>query len=382
MDKQKHIKSLTSLRGIAAVTIVVLHFSYYTLPQIGKILSTYSHFFHNGYLWVDFFFILSGFIMTHVYGKYFESGVSFAKYRSYLLSRIARIYPLHIFILLLMIGGEIAKIYWLNIPAFVDKFNLTALATNIFLLQAFDLNCPPLFWCDTYWNEPAWSISVEFIIYGLFPFLLFYLSKIKQRLNFIIYIIALILILLLIKFTRGNLDAIIGIPAIFRCGLECLLGMITYRIYDLGNYRKYVNLNLLAIISTIWIVGIMHTWIDRARSFHDWAILPAFSGLILAVATQSDGLYMRILNSRLMVYLGTISYSIYMVHWSIGELIKTIWLDRFHVPFGSNFQDGEAAISLGIFMSIVLLFSSLTYKFVEVPIRDRLKPKAFGRIST
>lgn len=66
----KHINSLTFLRGIAAL-IVVHHFSYYALPKTGSILSAYSDFFRNGYLWVDFFFILSGFIMTHVYMEKF-----------------------------------------------------------------------------------------------------------------------------------------------------------------------------------------------------------------------------------------------------------------------------------------------------------------------
>ncbi len=171
------INSLTSLRGIAALVVVVHHFSYYTLPKTGSILSVYtlpktgsilsvySNFFKNGYLWVDFFFILSGFIMTHVYIGDFSSRVNFSNYRSYIFSRFARIYPLHIFVLSLFVGLEIAKLFLLNNSGFTGKFNLTALFANIFLLQAFDLNCPPLFWCNTYWNEPAWSISVEFIIY-------------------------------------------------------------------------------------------------------------------------------------------------------------------------------------------------------------------------
>jgi len=375
----KHIKSLTSLRGIAALVVVIHHFSYYTLPKTGSSLSAYSNFFNHGYLWVDFFFILSGFIMTHVYMEDFYSKVSLNNYRSYLFSRFARIYPLHIFIISLFIGLEFLKIFLLNTSAFTGKFNLTALFANIFLLQAFDLKCPPLLWCNTYWNEPAWSVSVEFVIYCIFPFLLFFLLRNRAKNDLMIYTCTLFSILLLITFTRGNLDNIIGIPSIARCGLECILGIITYKVYRRGNYKKYFNLNLLAIIAITWIILIMHYYWHHLRSLHDWLILPAFSLLILAVSVNNKGIISKFLNSRLMLYLGTISYSIYMVHWFFQELLKLFWVYNFHDVFGKSFTEHEALTSLGVFIMIVLLAASLTYRFVEVPMRNYFKSIIFSK---
>ncbi|MEH2446016.1 MAG: acyltransferase [Nostoc sp.] len=375
----KHINSLTSLRGIAALIVVIHHFSYYALPKTGSTLSAYSDFFRNGYLWVDFFFILSGFIMSHVYIEDFLLRVKFYNYRSYLFSRFARIYPLHIFILSLFVGLEIIKIFLTNNFTFTGKFNLTALFANIFLLQAFDLNCPPLFWCNTYWNEPAWSISVEFVIYCIFPFLLFLLLKNSEKNDLIIYVFSLFSILLLIIFTRGNLDSIIGIPSIARCGLECVLGIITYKIYRRDKYKKYFNLNLLAIIAITWIIIIMNYYWHHLRSLHDWLILPAFSLLILAVSVNNNSVISKILNSRLMLYLGTISYSIYMVHWFVQELSKIFWIYKFHHVFGKNFTEYEALTSLGVFLMIIILAASLTYKFVEVPMRNYLKSTIFAK---
>ncbi|WP_251958874.1 acyltransferase family protein [Nostoc commune] len=369
----KHIKSLTSMRGIAALIVVILHFSYYALPKTGSTLSNYSNFFKNGYLWVDFFFILSGFIMTHVYAEDFYSKISLDNYRSYLFSRFARIYPLHIFILSLFIGLEFIKFFLLNHSAFTGKFNLTALFANIFLLQAFDLNCPPLFWCNTYWNEPAWSISVEFVVYCIFPLLLFFLLRSSEKNDLIIYSFTLFSILLLITFTRGNLDSIIGIPSIARCGLECILGLITYKVYRRGNYRKYFNLNFLAIIAITWIIMIMHSYWHHWRSLHDWIVLPAFSILILAISVNNNGAISKFLNSRIMLYLGTISYSIYMVHWFIQELLKLFWIYGFHNELGKGFTEYEALTSLVVFLMMVLIAASLTYRFVEVPARNYLK---------
>ncbi|WP_256973212.1 acyltransferase [Nostoc sp. T09] len=371
----KHIKSLTSLRGIAALVVVIHHFSYYTLPKTGSTLSAYSDFFRNGYLWVDFFFILSGFIMTHVYVGDFVSKVSLDNYRSYLFSRFARIYPLHIFMLSLFVGLEIVKIFLLNNPGFTGKFNLTALFANIFLLQAFDLNCPPLFWCNTYWNEPAWSISVEFVIYCIFPFLLFFILRNSYKNDWMIYFSTLLGILLLVAFTRGNLDSIIGVPSIARCGLECVLGIITYKAYRRGNYQKYFNLNLLAIISITWIIVIMHNYWHHWRSVHDWLILPAFSLLILAVAVSNNSMISKILNSQLMLYIGTISYSVYMVHWLIQEVIKLFWAYEFNEIFGKSFTNYEDLLALGAFLMITLFVASFTYRFVEVPMRNYLKSK-------
>ncbi len=375
MDRQ--INSLTSLRGIAALVVVIHHFAYYLFPQTGVYLSTHTDFFHNGYLWVDFFFILSGFIMTHVYGKYFRSSVRLADYRSFLFARIARIYPLHLFTLLLFIGLELIK-WLLAMPAFTGKFDVTALFTNFFLLQAFALKCPPLFACDTYWNEPAWSISVEFVIYCIFPAILVYLWQLDKKFNLFIYLCSSIGLGGLAYATRGNLD-LIGVPSIFRCGLECIMGIITYKIYDRRNYPNYLNLNLVTLGATTWIIYAMHAASFHVRSFYDVTILLAFSVLMLAVSTQQPTWGAKLLNSRSLVYLGTISYSIYLVHWFVGSLLNTLWLDRFHTIFGGNLQTWEIWMALTIFIAVTILAASLTYKFIEVPMRDLLKHKVYAK---
>ncbi len=370
----KQIGALTSLRGIAATVVVILHFAYSTLPEAGVTLSRHTRFFRDGYLFVDLFFILSGFIMTHVYLESFLMGVNKANYWTYLRARFARIYPLHLFTLGVLVSLELLKLFLPNFQAFTGNFNLTALVANVFMLQAFDFNCLPLLWCKSTWNEPAWSISVEFLIYCIFPFLLFALLKTKPKTDWIIYTITLIALLLLIRFTRGTLESIIGIPSIARCGLECVLGIITYKAYQWGRHQSKFNFKLLELGSTLLVIGLMHKWI-RSRIFFDWVTLPAFSLLILSLASANNGFTSRILNSRPLLYLGTISYSIYMVHWCLIQFLETFWLFQFQVPFGSGFDQNSCLLALGLFTPISLVTAAFTYHLIEVPMRNLLKPR-------
>src|SRR3546814_8137818 len=89
--------ALTSLRGIAALLVVVYHFSGGFLPNLDP--GRYSDFVPKGYLWVDLFFVLSGFIITHAYGDAFAERARWGSIRAFLFARMARIYPLHLFVL-------------------------------------------------------------------------------------------------------------------------------------------------------------------------------------------------------------------------------------------------------------------------------------------
>lgn len=358
----QHIKSLTSLRGVAALFVVMHHSFGYLLPGLGLTVSLYTKFFSNGYLWVDFFFIMSGFIMTHVYANNFSLGVNSYSYRAYLFSRLARIYPLHLFMLFLFVGVELAK----TSSPFTGKYSITTLFTNIFLFQAIDLSSPPLFGRMTYWNEPSWSISAEWIAYLILPFLLLFFSKIKNIFAVIVYIFALISLFILIKLTYGHLD-FLGLPSIARCTLECILGIITYNLYQ-SSYAKHFRRSSALIISLLWIGIVMH------YDWNDILIIPAFSLLILSASVNKNTSFiLKALNSNSLVFLGFRSYSIYMVHWFIQEFIKLAWWKIFQAEFGSNLNAYYSFIVLLLFIVIVVVAASLTYRFIEIPMRTRLK---------
>ena len=141
---EKRFFALDSLRGICAIMVAIYHFS--TISYLAAV-----PFIKNGFLFVDFFFVLSGFVIASSYGDRLRSGFSISRF---MFLRFSRLFPLHVFVLCLYlpiatIGGYSASDFW-----------VTAL-----LLQAFSSGQLGN------WNPPSWSISAEVWTYLIFAFL-------------------------------------------------------------------------------------------------------------------------------------------------------------------------------------------------------------------
>ena len=99
----QYLKNLTPLRGIAALLILIFHVQIILLYKNSLTGNWETALIWRMHLMVDFFFILSGFIMFHVYGDWFRDSVSWKKFRKFTLARFARVYPLHVFTLFALI---------------------------------------------------------------------------------------------------------------------------------------------------------------------------------------------------------------------------------------------------------------------------------------
>lgn len=98
--KTEYISNLTPLRGIAALLVAVFHFE---MAIARFVPASQTMFFEKSYLMVDLFFIMSGFIILHVYGDNFKQAFSKNSLRNFFVARFARIYPLHFFSLMLLV---------------------------------------------------------------------------------------------------------------------------------------------------------------------------------------------------------------------------------------------------------------------------------------
>ena len=163
----KYLSNLTPLRGIAALWVVVFHFSEIIakfVPTENSLLLT------KGYLMVDLFFVMSGFIIYHVYQKNFETGLSGIQFRRFIVARFARVYPLHFITLVLCLLILVPMFGW-------DPYmgNPRAIPTNLLLIHSFGIHN------SFNWNVPSWSISAEWWAYMVFPFLAIFLFKWKSK---------------------------------------------------------------------------------------------------------------------------------------------------------------------------------------------------------
>src|ERR1700722_9764131 len=164
--KSGYLSNLTPLRGFAAILVAVFHFE----MAIGRFVpAATTMFFEKAYLMVDLFFVLSGFIMLHVYGHAFERALRGEQVRHFFVARFARTYPLHLFTLLLLVVIVRYLTNWGNPPIVLEQPR--DILPNVFLLQAFGV-------CHIYnWNIPSWSISAEWAAYLLFPILALWIGR-------------------------------------------------------------------------------------------------------------------------------------------------------------------------------------------------------------
>ncbi|RYY08441.1 MAG: acyltransferase, partial [Alphaproteobacteria bacterium] len=159
------IKALTSLRGLAAMAVVLQHFSATAQQNAsGWIPSIVPH----GYMAVDFFFVLSGFIMSYTYLAAFETA-GLRAYGPFLWKRVARIFPLGIAItLIIALLGTAAAPFGLT-GLFYRLPPETGLGTLIVINLLHLQGLMP----DYNLNDPSWSVSVELGAYLLFPLLIY-----------------------------------------------------------------------------------------------------------------------------------------------------------------------------------------------------------------
>src|SRR5579863_9383070 len=135
---------LDSCRGLCAVAVVLFH------------LDTYTHWYwlpvvRNGYVAVDFFFVLSGFVIASAYRAKLQTMPDVIRYA---VRRLGRLYPLHLAVLLAFLVIELCRLWIFQAAdAFTNNTNATALLEHLVLIQGFTAN-------HETWNYPAWSISV------------------------------------------------------------------------------------------------------------------------------------------------------------------------------------------------------------------------------
>ena len=378
--KPVYLTTLTPLRGIAALLMVVFHFNLFVMPVIDPAI-TQLH--RRWYLLVDFFFILSGFIMVYVYGSGFAERVSGASFGRYMAARFARIYPLHLFSLLWVVGiyGWVVGLRHVKLDATTQLvFDPAAIPLHVFMLHGFNT-----VWTAT-WNTPAWSVGSEWLMYLLFPFLMPVFRRIPMAGK-------LVLVALMAGFyaylTRPlaagppfkpwlphiswMIDNIMFPESFFRCLAGFVLGMITHDLYQ----QQWAERGLKrGIVFGGLGVGLAVAWHFLLPDLLTIWVFP----LLILGAAYNTGRVATLLKTKLFQRLGDWSYSIYMVHIPIMFTFLAVQLAN---QPASAPKPGPTAVVYGpqgpitclVYVMLVLAVSALTYRFVEVPARHWLNAR-------
>lgn len=384
MSQLKFIPSLTPLRGIAAMLVVIFHFH----VLIGPLTSPENFIVSKFYLMVDLFFVLSGFVVLHVYGETFSSKIDKGDFWKFMKARFARIYPLHLFTFLYLFGWTLylkSQIVFEDTPAVVQNIlDNTAIPGTLTLTQAWGTHM------EATWNSAAWSVSVEWFLYLLFPFLAWIMYKSNTVVKLLLGVLSLIGLFgisyilepvwiaemnilrestaqQLLYRTPNTIDIITGF-ALLRGLCSFIFGMLAYELYKREIGQSLLKNGYWFVL--LW-VGLLLFWYKNLLP--DPLVILVFTLLILHTA-YAEGRVKTILNGKLLTYLGKISYSIYMVHIPLILTAFVLSLLQGEMPpppeeisYVNNW------IGAVILLLIVIVIASLTYRFVEQPARRKLK---------
>jgi peptidoglycan/LPS O-acetylase OafA/YrhL len=364
--KPGYIDSLTPLRGVAALWVVVFHYNQFLgFLKLGSLVDKADTLLVNrGYLLVDFFFILSGFIITHVYADKLRAGAS-GSARRYLWARFSRLYPLHLSCMLLLVAfaGFIAHFF----PGYYASDWAESFPTRDFIAYlgfAVSFNLTMGFT----WNVPAWSICAEWWAYVAALVLIPLLHRGSRGRTLFAWAAALAGLLGLQQLTgKDNLDVVMDF-GLARCVLEFTIGIGVYQFYRawagsgsrLGTDWAFCAAGCATVAALHW-------------PTNDLLVPPLFALLILCAALNT-GKTRQILDTRVFRFLGDISYSIYLLQM-FWVYCWVAWIDLHWRPahMGTTPAYSELLLWLAVIVVGVLGSAALTYRCVEIPGRKLLR---------
>lgn len=353
IDPRYRFEALTSLRGLAALCTLMVHLvTIWTVvfPAITQ-WEYFYRFSKHSYLFVDFFFILSGFVMCHVYGRAFSKDVTLPGYAKFMRARFARIYPLHL--LLLAIYVALASLGFKQ--TFVNpEWSILANAFLVHALGMFD---------HTTWNIPSWSISVEWWTYVIFPFVAAFVQR-YMRPRFALPALGVsITLFILLAMYHGSMSITVGLSYV-RCLIGFSAGSCLYAIISTRQaIRPIARINLAILLVIFVVLACLPSPVSDILAFI------GFCALVYVCSNDSDR--RDWLHHPILIWLGDISYSIYLWHTLLLHVMAKVMLTlKGNQTWSNSEQLGYFLLALLAFEVLILLLAHLSYTFIELPARN------------
>lgn len=347
------MEGLTGLRGLAALWVIGFHYTVGPLspisPQHGVPLL------RSGYLGVDLFFFLSGFVIWHVHEAHFRQP-SVGAFRRFLGQRFARLYPVYaftmaLFVVIVLVGPLIG-----DTGLSARNYLPGQFVVDLLLVQSWGVSG------HLNWNYPAWSVSAEMFCYLLFPLAVPLLGRLGTRAAAVAAALILLSIAGLYFFVYGaTMNEALGAPALSRALLEFLEGCLLRRLAGEASISRIPW--GLPIIALLLATGVAFACRSPLSGFLPILVFPA---LILA-ASRSDGLIGRIVAMKPLVAIGAASYSLYLLQAPVEKGAQFL-----HVYVASS-QPLSSAMAICAYAAILILLTILVHRFLEMPARRVLR---------
>lgn len=367
---RKRFEALDAFRGLCALSVVIFH-----MRWANSI--TELDFFRGSWVLVEFFFVLSGFVLAHSYG--FKKDLDF---KSFMKARFFRLYPLHFAMFVCVFAFQCLKFFayhyagsGFGAESFSGAYALSEIIPNLLLMHAWTP-----FTDHLSYNFPSWSISIEFYMYAIL-----FISIVSFRsYTLISWLLISLLSSVLIYFGSDIL-----VENVLR-GLSCFFGgAVAYIFYKkISSFKPSYFFG--SVVELILIANVI--FMVQLNVTNKGGCSIAFLVTVLFFAFES-GVVSKTLKNKLFQYLGMLSYSIYMVHAIVflylGAVITVIekslniqirLIDEAveYTTFGHSVMDNLAVISIVL---LVILLSHFSYKYIELN-GQKLGKLHFKRVNT
>ena len=343
------IKKLDGLRGLFCMMVVLYHYDQKYLPSF-----VYNNFLiRESDLIVDFFFILSGFVISYKYNAI----ETFNSFYTFIKKRFIRLYPLLLYTTFLFFIFElVARLFfkqYINSPITLLHLFQNTLDTLCMT------NSTPILSSEWGINRPSWSISAEFISYLFFGIISIVAAR--KRKDWMMLLIFLLSIFASIYFDSLGLRTNANIGFI-RCLISFSVGYFIFKLssvdYKINNWMEPL------LVFTIMILLYLNHYFFKLYSFSlyfEVLILPIVFGYTIFSLLKTDGFISRLLEGNFFQFLGKISFSIYLNH-----AIVLLFLPKFIFAVTkmtkSNFNELAVWITT---IFVVIIYSTITQKYIE-----------------
>jgi peptidoglycan/LPS O-acetylase OafA/YrhL len=360
-------EALDSLRGICALLVCLFHFK-----ASGPIAAL--PFVRGSWLFVDFFFVLSGFVIA---ANYRERLIAGGFLRGFVILRFGRVYPLHLFMLLAFVAVELVGVVMaskdvMQRPMFDDRHSVAAIFTNLSFTQSFGLHD------GLTWNQPAWSIAVEFWTYLLFALVA---RRAGAALETWLGAAIIISIGMLLWVSPDGINVTYS-WSLLRCIYGFAVGAIAWRLWQRSGHEP-IQPYRGATLAELATVAAVIAFVSLAATPPFNLAAPLLFGSAVLVFARGGGMISRVLLVRPLRILGVLSFSIYMVHAFVQARFDNVLgfigqVARVDLLVSTTGAGGKVVTMVGatpaqgvvftlVMLAVVVGVSHCTWQLVEIP---------------